>query len=96
MADYLLPNNNLLNLDKQRIFGIRNKIIEISNNFPMGKKETKCTCGEKEEMPYIYYCGWPPAPPLLFKLPVNTVNHEQCKSHSGRRSRRKIYLNRST
>ena len=27
MADYLLPNNNLSNLDKQRIFSIRNTII---------------------------------------------------------------------
>ena len=56
MAEYLLPNNNLSILDKQRIFAIRNKMIEIPNNFPMGKKETKCTCGEKEEMPHIYYC----------------------------------------
>ena len=56
MADYLLPNNNLSNLDKQRIFAIRNKMIEIENNFPNGNKETLCFCGEKEEMPHIYYC----------------------------------------
>ena len=56
MADYLLPNNNLSNFDKQRIFAIRNKMIEIPNNFPMGNKETNCSCGEKEEMPHIYYC----------------------------------------
>ena len=55
MADYLLPNNNLSNLDKQRIFAIRNEMIEIPNNFPTGKKETKCTCREKEETPRIYY-----------------------------------------
>ena len=56
MADYLLPNNNLSNFDKQRIFAIRNKMIEIPNNFPMGNKETNCSCGEKEEMPHIYNC----------------------------------------
>ena len=57
MAEYLLPNNHLSNLDKQRIFAIRNKMIEIENNFPNGKKETFCVCGEKEEMSHIYYCG---------------------------------------
>ena len=56
MADYLLPNNNLSNLDKERIFAIRNKMIEIESNFLSGKKETFCFCGEKEEMPHIYYC----------------------------------------
>ena len=38
MADHLFPNNNLSNLDKQKIFAIRNKMIEIPNNFPMGNK----------------------------------------------------------
>ena len=56
MADHLFPNNNLSNLDKQKIFAIRNKMIEIPNNFPMGNKETNCSCGEKEEMPHINYC----------------------------------------
>ena len=56
MAEYLLPNNNLSNLDKQRIFAIRNKMVEIENNFPSGNKETYCYCGEKEKMSHIYYC----------------------------------------
>ena len=56
MAVYLLPNYNLSNVDKQRIIVIINKIIEIQNNFPMGKKERYCSCGEKEEMPHINYC----------------------------------------
>jgi hypothetical protein len=48
--------NNLSNIDKRNIFAIRVKMIQIPNNFPMGKEEIKCICGEKEEMSHIYYC----------------------------------------
>jgi hypothetical protein len=40
MADDLLPNNNLSNFDKHRIFVIINKLIEIQKKIPMEKKET--------------------------------------------------------
>ena len=54
MADYLLPNDNLNNIEDQRyLFAIRNIITSIPSNF--GKK-AKCTCGEFENMAHIYIC----------------------------------------
>ena len=54
MADYLLPYNHMLKIEeKQRIFSIRNKMVEIGDNF--GKIE-ECFCGSKETMSHIYNC----------------------------------------
>ena len=49
MADYLLPYNDRLKIEeKQTMFKIRNRMVEIGNNF--GKKED-CFCCVKETMP---------------------------------------------
>ena len=54
MADYLLPYNDRLKIEeKQTMFKIRNRMVEIGNNF--GKKED-CFCGVKETMSHIYTC----------------------------------------
>ena len=54
MADYLLPNDNLNNIEDQRyLFSIRNRMINIPSNFG---KEAKCICGEIENMLHIYNC----------------------------------------
>ena len=54
MANYLLPLNDKLKIEeKQRLFAIRNRMIEIPNNF--GKSEI-CYCGEQENMLHVYSC----------------------------------------
>ena len=54
MAEYLLPYNDRLKIeDKQTMFKIRNRMVEIGNN--IGKKE-ECICGVKETMSHIYTC----------------------------------------
>ena len=48
MANYLLPLNDKLKIEeKQRLFAMRNRMIEIPNNF--GKFETYY-CGEQEKI----------------------------------------------
>ena len=39
-----------------RIFAIRNKMVEIPENFSSEKSETLCCCGDREIMSHIYYC----------------------------------------
>ena len=62
MADYLMPSEeNLTISDKRYIFAIRNRMIQIPNNFPTKNKniEEKCRlCGEKEVMKHLYDCKW--------------------------------------
>ena len=54
MSDYLLPNENLNDIEDQRyLFAIRNKMIDIPSNFG---KESKCICKEMENMSHIYNC----------------------------------------
>ena len=43
MAEYLMPSNNLINIeDKQNLFSIRNRMVNIENNF--GKKRKCVVC----------------------------------------------------
>ena len=57
MAEYLLPNNTEMSIDNKRnLFSIRNRIIELSTNFPLKYKEHLCVCGAREEMKHIYTC----------------------------------------
>ena len=54
MAEYLLPiNTQLTVIQKQKMFAVKNRMIEIYENFP-GKNEF--ICKEKESMSHIYYC----------------------------------------
>ena len=45
--------NKLKIEEKQRLFAIRNRMIDIPNNF--GKSEL-CSCGEQENMVHVYSC----------------------------------------
>ena len=55
MADYLLPSNQNISLDEQRsIFAIRNRMVIIPSNFPIGKEVEICPCGQIENMKHIY------------------------------------------
>ena len=53
IAEYLEPSNELTNKEKQKIFAIRNDMIDIPNNY--GKEKT-CLCGIKENTMHIYIC----------------------------------------
>ena len=54
MSDYLHPTNvNLSIAQKQNMFAVKNRMIEISVNFPKGNLETKCQCGKIEDMAHI-------------------------------------------
>ena len=57
MAEYLLPQKDIITIsEKQYIFSIRNRMVQIENNFPEKKIEKLCRCGLKEDMKHIYYC----------------------------------------
>ena len=57
MADYLAPNSSGLTiLEKQEMFAVINRMINISYNFPQNKKIDICPCGQEETMEHIYYC----------------------------------------
>ena len=57
MADYLMPYNKNLNIEeKQNLFSVRNRMVEIGNNF--GKNENCVMCQTKEDMIHIYSCEY--------------------------------------
>ena len=58
MVDYLLPSNRELSvIEKQQVFRIRNRMIDIASNFPKSNVKPICICGEEEEsMENIYNC----------------------------------------
>ena len=57
MSDYLLPSTKGLTIsEKQEMFAIKNRMVQISYNFPQNKSIDKCQCGEEESMEHIYSC----------------------------------------
>ena len=54
MAEYLMPYNKMSIENKQNLFSVRNRMIEIGNNF--GKKENCLMCNTNENMSHIYSC----------------------------------------
>ena len=56
MAEYLLPDSKLSTEQKRQMFSIRNKMIDISDNFSSSEVQTFCYCGEQETMSHLYYC----------------------------------------
>ena len=57
MAEYLQPFGNKLTVEeKQNLFSIRNRMVNIPRNFPKGETEYPCICGETENMGHIYNC----------------------------------------
>ena len=53
LAQYLLPYSGLSVSQKQKMFAIRNRMIEISENFPQKEMEEKCICDEKKQCTLI-------------------------------------------
>ena len=57
MSEYLSPCSKDLSIEvKQKIFAMRNMMINIPANFSSSKIHFKCVCGEKEDMNHIYEC----------------------------------------
>ena len=57
MSEYLLPSTTDLTIEEQRkLFSIRNKMVNIENNFPKSENKEKCSCGVIEDMKHIYEC----------------------------------------
>ena len=57
MAEYLLPNDKIQNINEQRnIFAIRNRMVELPVNFPHSQTIETCSCGNIETMEHIYSC----------------------------------------
>ena len=57
MADYLAPNMTEITIkEKQEMFSIINRMVQISQNFPQTNKIDICLCGEIETMNHIYSC----------------------------------------
>ena len=55
MAEYLLPCHNKISVgEKQEIFAMRNRMVDIPQN--NGNKSIKCICNETENMKHIYIC----------------------------------------
>ena len=56
MKEYLLPYNDRMNIEeKQKMFEIRNRMVDIPANF--GSNEI-CICGNEENMSHIYSCEY--------------------------------------
>ena len=49
-------NRELTILEKQQVFRIRNRMIDIPSNFPKSDKKPLCVCGGEESMENIYNC----------------------------------------
>ena len=57
MSDYLLPSTKGLTIsEKQEMFAIKNRMVQISYNFSQNKNIDSCLCGEEETMKHIYSC----------------------------------------
>ena len=56
LADYLQPINPMPIEKKQKLFAVRNRMVQIPNNFPKSENKAKCFCGEIEDMSHIYNC----------------------------------------
>ena len=58
MAEYLLPTNMKMTVgQKQNMFSVKNRMLEIAENFPGKKLEDKCWCGQLENILHIYNCA---------------------------------------
>jgi hypothetical protein len=57
MAEYLIPKNSQLTvIQKQKMFAVNNRMIEIYENFPGKQLKKECICSKIESMSHIYYC----------------------------------------
>ena len=73
MAEYLRPGYEDITIEEQQsIFSIRNRMIEIYENFPSMHNKEICQCGSEENMKHIYICKY-----LSENKEMNNPNFEQ-------------------
>ena len=58
MAEYLQPTSPLTIIQKQAMFAVKNRMIEISENYPGKNLDDMCQCGKQEKMEHIYNCDY--------------------------------------
>ena len=57
MAEYLLPINTKLNIEqKQKMFAMKNRMVELPKNFPGWKMDDKSFCNHPKTTLHIYQC----------------------------------------
>ena len=56
MAEYLQTSSPLTINQKKGMFALKNRMIEISENFPGKNMESECHCGNEESILHIYNC----------------------------------------
>ena len=56
MSEYLLPICELTIAEKQKMFSIKNRMVDIPANFPANKSTHICACGQIEDMKHVYNC----------------------------------------
>ena len=57
MAEYLLPINTKLSIEqKQKMFALKNRMVELPENFPGRKMDDKCFCNKPKTTLHIYQC----------------------------------------
>ena len=56
IAEYLLSNEQFSITEKRKIFAIRNRMVNIENNFRGKNIKKNCICGNIEDMKHIYSC----------------------------------------
>ena len=56
-TEYLMPTTYMPTIaQKQKMFIIKIRMVEISEHFPNKGIPETCSCGESETMAHIYYC----------------------------------------
>ena len=57
MSEYLSPCNKEITIDeKRKKFAVRNKMVNLKENFTKSKLPENCVCGEIESLEHIYSC----------------------------------------
>ena len=58
LQDYLRPETNLTNKEKAFAFASRAHMLDLKNNFKMGKSDFNCSlgCNQLEDQPHLLSC----------------------------------------
>ena len=56
MSEYLMPHTKLNISEKKDLFAVKNRMTDISANFPSGREIDKCLCNGEENNEHIYTC----------------------------------------
>jgi hypothetical protein len=58
MTKYLLPKHMKMTVSqKQNLFSVKNRMLEIAEDFPGKQIDDKCCCGQLENILHIYNCA---------------------------------------